>query len=116
MGKSKKAVTETYHVSISENALRNMDEITGYIGFIDHDPLNAIKVGNRIIETIERIGLHPNAFQECSEIPTKNKRYRRAVCLSWHIIYKISGADIVILGILHTSRKPSAVKPLRKIK
>jgi plasmid stabilization system protein ParE len=116
MGKQKKTVAETYQVRISENALKNIDEITGYIAFINHEPLNAIKVGDKLIETIERIEINPLAFIECEDLQTKTKIYRRAVCLSWQIIYKITSSEIIILGIIHSSRKPSAIKPLRKIK
>ena len=36
--------------------------------------------------------------------------------MSWNIIYKIKAAEIVILGIIHGSRRASKVKKLRKVK
>jgi len=96
--------------------LQNIDEITGYITFINREPLNAVKVGDELFNTISRIGQHPYAFKECDEIKTKTKIYRRAVCLSWLIIYKIIKTEIIILGIIHTSRKPSTIKILKRIK
>ena len=116
MGKQKKATSATYQVRISENAIKNIDEITGYIAFINHEPMNAIKVGDSIMEAILRIELNPLAFRECDELATKSKMYRRAICLSWLIIYKITSSQIIILGIIHTSKKPSSIKMLRKIK
>jgi plasmid stabilization system protein ParE len=101
---------------VTINALKNFDEITGYIGIIRHQPLNAIKVGDKIMAAIDRIAANPTAFRECEVLPTRSKIYRRAVCLSWQIIYKIGDVEIVILGILHTSRKPTSVKKLRKVK
>ena len=71
---------------------------------------------NKIFETIDRIALNPFAFRECEEIPTTTKIYRRAVCFSWLIIYKITNAEIVVLGIIHGSRRPSKIKKLKKIK
>ncbi|HWZ22673.1 MAG TPA: type II toxin-antitoxin system RelE/ParE family toxin [Cytophagaceae bacterium] len=106
----------TYKVKITKQALLNIDEITGYIAFINHQPLNAIKVGDAIFSKINRIGKRPFAFKECEELPTKSKMYRKAVCYSWHIVYRVSNIDVVILGLLHTSRKPSRIKALRKIK
>ena len=106
----------TYSVRITENAQQNIDQITGYIAFINHQPLNAIRVGDAIFETIDRIGLNPYAFRECEEIPTVNKIYRKAVCQSWLIIYKIKAEEVVILGIIYGSRKPSRIKKLRKVK
>ena len=116
MGKQKKATPETYQVRIADNALRNIDEITGYISFINLEPHNAIKVGDEIISTIKRIGQHPYAFRECDELATKAKMYRRAICLSWLIVYKIFDSEVIILGVIHSFRKPSGIKALRKIK
>jgi len=116
MGKQKTKIGKAYPIRISLNALENFDEITGYIAFINHQPKNAIKVGDRILATIERIEQSPFAYYECQELQTKTKIYRRAICLSWQIIYKITSSEIIVLGILHTSRKPTSIKALRKIK
>ncbi len=97
MGYSKEKAPKTYSLSVTENALQNINDITGYIAFIKHQPLNAIRVGDKIFETIDRIGKNPLAFRECEKIRTKNKIYRKAVCMSWNIIYKIKSSDIIIL-------------------
>lgn len=116
MGKSEKEIKEKFTLKISENALRNIDEITGYIAYAKHQPLNAIKIGDKFFETFSRIEKNPFAYPECEEIPTKNKIYRKAVCSSWLIIYKIKSNIIIILGIIHSSRKSSNIKRLRKTK
>jgi plasmid stabilization system protein ParE len=116
MGKQKKATPAAYQVRVSDNAFRNIEEITGYIAFIEQQPLNAIKVGNAIFDVIDRIGKNPLAFRECEELATKSRMYRRAVCFSWLIIYKIAGTDIIILAIIHGARRPSAIRQVRKIK
>lgn len=116
MGRKEKAAPKAYQVRISTNALQHIDEITGYIAFINHQPLNAIKVGDAIFSTIDRIALNPFAFQECVELPTKTKMYRTASCYSWRIVYKIISNEIVILGILHSARRPTRFKALRKVK
>ena len=115
MGKQKKATAKTWKITLSTNALQNIDEITGYIAFINHQPLNAIKVGDRIFATFNKISSNPFAFKECEELSTKTKIYRQAVCLSWLIIYKIADAEIKVLGIIHHSRKPSKIKALKKV-
>jgi plasmid stabilization system protein ParE len=103
MGNTKEKAPKTYSLRVTENALQNIDDITGYIAFIKHQPLNAIRVGDKIFETIDRIEQNPLAFRECEEIPTKTKIYRKAVCMSWNIIYKIKASEIVVLGIIHGS-------------
>jgi plasmid stabilization system protein ParE len=116
MGNTKEKAPKTYSIKVTENALQNIDDITGYIAYIKHDPLNAIRVGDRIFETIDRIEQNPLVFRECEEIPTKTKIYRKAVCMSWIIIYKIKASEIVVLGIIHGSRRASKVRKLRKVK
>jgi plasmid stabilization system protein ParE len=116
MGRTKEKAPKTCSLRVTEHALQNIDNITGYIAYIRHEPLNAIHVGDEIVKTIDRIENNPLAFRECEEIPTKNKIYRKAVCLSWLIIYKIKPAEIVILGIIHGHRKLSRIRNLRKIK
>jgi len=90
--------------------------VTGYIAFVSQSPASAIKVGDAIFATIDRIGKNPLAFKECEELATKSKMYRRALCYSWVIIYKITDTEIIILGIIHGARRPSASKKLRKVK
>lgn len=116
MGSTKKKTRKTYSLRITENALQNIDDITGYIAFLKHEPLNAIRVGNKLFETINRIEQNPMAFRECDEIPTITKIYRKAVCMSWLIIYKIKSSEIVVLGIIHSSRKSSSIKTLKNVK
>jgi plasmid stabilization system protein ParE len=116
MGRKEKATPKAYQVRISTNALQNIDEITGYIAFINLQPMNAIKVGDAIFATIDRIELNPLAFKECVELPTKTKMYRTAACHSWSIIFKITSSEIVILGVLHSARRPSKLRALRRVK
>jgi plasmid stabilization system protein ParE len=116
MVRTKEEAPKTYSLRVTEHALQNLDNITGYIAYIKHEPLNAIRVGDEILKTIDRIEKNPFAFRECEEIPTINKIYRKAVCLSWLIIYKISPEEIVILGIIHGYRRQSRIKSLRKVK
>ncbi len=116
MGRQKKTTPKTYTVRLSLNALQNIDEISGYIAFINQQPLNAIKTGDAIFDTIDKIAINPFVFKECEEIPTKTKMYRRAVCFSWSIIFRIKISEVIILGIIHQSRRPSKIITLRKIK
>lgn len=116
MVKKKKAIGKAYSVKLTANAIRNIDEITGYIAFINHQPLNAIKVGDALFDKIQRIAINPFAYKECEELPTKSKIYRQVHCLAWQIIFKVYEDQVIILGIIHHSRKPSKLKKLKKIK
>jgi plasmid stabilization system protein ParE len=116
MDRTEKETPKAYSLRITEHAFRDIDNITGYIAYIRHEPLNAIRTGDEIFKTIDRIEKNPFAFRECEEVPTKSKIYRKANCFSWLIIYKIKPAEIVILGIIHGHRRPSRIKALRKVK
>lgn len=116
MGNTKEKNPKTYSLRLTENALQNIDDITGYIAYIKHQPLNAIRVGDNIFKTIDRIEQNPLAFWECKEIPTKTKVYRKAVCMSWNIIFKVKTSEIVVLGVVHGSRSSSKIKNLKKVK
>jgi plasmid stabilization system protein ParE len=86
MGITEEEAPKTYSLRVTEHALQNINDITGYIAYIRHEPLNAIHIGDEILKTIDRIEKNPLAFRECEEIPTVNKIYRKAVCLSWLIV------------------------------
>lgn len=77
MDKQTQPAARAYQVRLSENAIQNIDEITGYIAFINHQPLNAIKVGDAFFEAIDKIGQNPCIYSECGLIPTKSKMYRQ---------------------------------------
>ncbi len=65
MGRSKGEAPKKYSIRITKHALQNIDYITGYIAYIRHEPLNAIRVGDEIFKTIERIEKNPLTFREC---------------------------------------------------
>jgi plasmid stabilization system protein ParE len=116
MGNTKEKAPKTYSLRVSDNALHDIDNITGYIAYVKHEPLSAIRVGDEIFATISRIESSPLVFRECEEILTKSKIYRKALCLSWLVIYKIEESNIVVLGVIHASRRPSRIKSLSKVK
>ena len=88
MDKTKKETPAPhYEVNVSTNALQNIREITGYIALVQLQPQNAIRVGDAIYATIQRVAQTPSAFKEVAELPTVSKMYRRAVCLSWSVVF-----------------------------
>lgn len=62
MERTKEEAPKAYSLRVTENALQNLDSITGYIAYIKHEPLNAIRVGDEILKTIDRIEKNPSAF------------------------------------------------------
>ena len=102
---------------ITNNALDNIEEILFYLEFVEYSPKSAELIKKKLVSTIKKNILpYPLSFKECDEIPTKTKIYRKALCSPYWIIYKIKPFEIVVLGVIHTSRAPSKIKVLRKIK
>ena len=116
MGSTKEKTPKAYSLILTKHTLQNINEITEYIAYIKLQPLNAIRVGDKLLETIERISQNPLIFKECEAIPTKTKIYRKAICMSWYIIFKIKATRVIVLGIIHSSRRVSIIRKLRKIK
>ena len=50
-----------------------MQTITTYIAFVKHQPINAIRVGDKIFETIDRIGLNPLSIENAKKFLLKLK-------------------------------------------
>ena len=71
MGKQTKQASATRQVRVSTNAFKNINEITGYIAIVNKQPLNAVKVGDALLEAIDHIGLNPFVYKECEQLPTK---------------------------------------------
>ena len=116
MGKKEKTTTQARKIRILHEAYKDIDNITDFIADDNQQPLNAIKVGETIFTSIERIENNPFVYKECEQLTTKTKIYRQASCLSWLIIYKITATEIVILGVIHGARNPSKIKKFRKLK
>ena len=116
MGKEGKETAQTRKIRVLDVAYQDIDEITDFIALDNQQPLNAVKVARTIWETINKIEHNPFTFRECEEIPTKAKMYRKAVCLTWLIIYRVTATEIMILGIVHGARKASKIRGLRKLK
>ena len=82
MRRQKGETPKSLTVSVSVNVLQNVNEITGYIAFVARQPLNAVRVGDKLFATFDRIAAQPFAFKECHYLPTKGKIYRQVKCLS----------------------------------
>jgi plasmid stabilization system protein ParE len=113
MGKEKIGYSKPYTLIISQKYYDDLEQIVDYIEFVKLQPFNAIKVGNGIQDTMNKIILNPTIYAECENIPTKSKIYREAGYKSWLIVFKLKGDAVTILGVLSGKRKPSS---FRKIK
>ena len=116
MDKPNEGVRQKLVLRITDHAYNDLNDITDYISGCRKQPLNAGKVGISFFKAFDKISRTPTAYKECPLLKTKSKKYRQATCLSWQIIFKISGEEIVVLGLIHFSRSAQAFKDLKKLK
>lgn len=110
MEKERNGNFESYSLVISDKYYSDLEKIVDYIEFVNHQPINAVKVARGINETMDKIILNPTIYAECENIPTKTKIYREAVYKTWQIVFKLKGKNITILGVLSGKIKPSRFK------
>ncbi|HYF32612.1 MAG TPA: type II toxin-antitoxin system RelE/ParE family toxin [Chitinophagaceae bacterium] len=114
MGKKKKPITEARKVKILEEAYHDIEEIVDFIAIANKQPLNAIKISDYFLKLLTESDALHLPTKECEQLATEDRIYRQAVCSSWLIIYKITDKKVIILGIIHSSRKPSRIKRLKR--
>ena len=107
MGTKKTRDFEQYSLIVSNKYYSDLDKIVDYIRFVKLQPLNSIKIGDGIQETMNQIILNPTIYSECENIPTKSKIYREAVYKTWQIVFKLKGNIVTVLGVLSGKIKPS---------
>ncbi|WP_310379419.1 type II toxin-antitoxin system RelE/ParE family toxin [Flavobacterium sp.] len=113
MGEKKTRDFESYSLIVSNNYYSNLQEIIDYIQFVKLQPLNAVKVGDGIQDTMNKIILNPTIYAECENIPTKSKIYREAVYKTWQIVFKLKDNNVTVLGVLSGKRKPSRYRKIK---
>jgi plasmid stabilization system protein ParE len=113
MGKEKETIEKPYTLIIKSNYFDTLEQIVDFIAFEKKQPLNAIKVGDGINRTMEKIILNPLIYAECENLPTKTKLYREAGYKSWLIIFKVNTFEVTILGVISGKQKPKSFRKLK---
>ena len=112
MGTEKKTHPEPYTLIVKDKFYQNLDQIVEYIAFVQKQPLNALKVGDGISETMAKIIENPLIYSECENIPTKTKIYREARYKTWLVVFKVKALQVTILGVLSAKQKPTTFRKL----
>jgi len=104
----------SYSLRWTSNAVSQLKEVADYLE--DFSEKTADRILDEIIDFADTFVEMPLRFPECSDLPTKGKIYRGALYEKYRIIYKVWKKEIIILGIIHTSRSPQEIKKLRRLK
>jgi len=107
-------IEKSFAVFWSKNATKNLKDVNEYIK--QDSPQNASKVTKEIIELSKSLNHSPFRFEECEELKTKTKIYRKATYAPFKIIYKVKANRVEVLAVFHSSQNPKRLKALRKIK
>ncbi len=114
MGKKESRNSKTYTLVITQNYYNNLTQIVDYIALVNKQPANALKIGNGINLTLNKIKLNPLCYSECENLPTKKGIYRKALFKTWLIIFKIKSMEVIVLGVLSAKRSSTAFKNTTK--
>ena len=97
-----------YKVKISSLALRDMEEISGYISEKLGSPTTAMKQYERIAEAIESLNVFPERFQIMDIIPKLSKNVRQVIVDHYSAIYTIEADTVTVLRVLYSAFDLSA--------
>jgi plasmid stabilization system protein ParE len=104
-----------YEIRWTENAVNQLNSILNYFEEFSETLPNQIL--DEIIALADSLIEMPFRYPECKELPTKAKIYRSALYQKkYRIVYRVAYDEVVILGIIHTSRNPSEIKKLKTIR
>jgi len=86
----------------SQLALDQFDETLDYLR--QHSPATARRIGQAILNTIERIGLFPKAHRVIPGLPPF---YREAFVENYRLLYRlINDERILLISIRHIRQRP----------
>ena len=87
-----------------KKALSELNHIYEHIK--QSSPKSAIKVKNKIFETVDKLEKHPEIYP-VDRFKNKNDgSFRAFEIYSYRITYRVSKTEISILRVRHTSREP----------
>ena len=86
----------------SQLALDQFDELLDYLR--QHNPAAAQRVGQAIIDTVERIGLFPKAHRIVLGLPPV---YHEAFVENYRLLYRlINDKQVRLISVRHTRQRP----------
>jgi len=99
----KTAGNESYLVNMTQNAENDLNEIIMFIA--NNNPLNAIKIMERIQAKVSTLNRFPNKGSYVPELLKRNiKQYRQITEHPWKIIYRVDERIVNILAIIDSRR------------
>lgn len=92
-----------YYVQITDEALKDMEDIYGYIAESLQAPENALGQYNRIANAILKLDIFPERFRILESEPEKTKELRRMVVDHYSVFYVIRGEKVIVTNVLYSA-------------
>ncbi len=105
---------KTFQLFWSRDAEENLKNIYDHIK--EDSPKNAEKVVAEIVTLSKALNFSPFRYQECIELTTKTKIYRKLTYRPYKIIYRVKAKRVEILSIFHSSQNPKKIARLKRVK
>lgn len=92
-----------YKVEITNEALKDMEDIYNYIANELQSPENAMGQYNRIADAILTLDVFLEKFRVMESEPEKLRQIRRMVVDNYSVFYVISGDRVVVTDVLYSA-------------
>lgn len=92
-----------YRVEITNEALKNMEEIYDYIAEELQAPENAMGQYNRIADAILSLDTFPEKFKVLECEPERTRRLRRMVVDNYSVFYVVCDSKVVVTNVLYSA-------------
>lgn len=94
---------EEYEVQITDEALKDMDELYRYILLTLQSPENAIGQYNRIADEILTLNKFPNRYRLVDFEPERSRGLRRMQVDNFSVFYIVQGMQVIVTSILYSA-------------
>jgi addiction module RelE/StbE family toxin len=84
----------------SPTALADLEALMEYIA--KDSPLTAVRFGDRLIERVDQLALHPSSGSFVPEI--EGKVYREIYQANYRIIYRVQGDAVYLVALRHAAK------------
>lgn len=94
---------EKYTVQITDEALRDMEDIYRYIAEKLKSPENALGQYNRIADAVLSLELFPERYRLVGFEPERSAGLRRMLVDNYSVFYVIRGECVVVTDVLYSA-------------
>lgn len=92
-----------YTVEITDEALKDMEQIYNHIAFVLLAPENALGQYNRIADAILKLDVFPERFRIMDLEPEHSKGIRRMPVDNYSVFYVIKDDRVIVTDVLYSA-------------